>query len=103
MVTAPAGSGVVATASGTVKIQGVKKRIKLATAIVTLQAGQTGQLNLKPKGNKAAVRAAFKQINAALAQGKKVTAALTIEIVDDAGNSRVVKRTVELTKSRAKP
>jgi hypothetical protein len=102
MVTAPAGSGVVATASGTVKIQGVKKKIKLATTTVTLQASQSGQLNLKPKGNKAAVRAAFRQINAALAKGKKVTAALTIEIVDDAGNTRVVKRTVELTKARAK-
>jgi hypothetical protein len=102
-LTAPAGSGVVATGSGTVKIQGVKKKIKLATAIVKLQAGQSGQLNLEPKGNKAAVRAAFKQINAALADGRKVVAAITITIVDDAGSTRLVKRTVELTKSRAKP
>jgi hypothetical protein len=101
-VTASAGSGVVATGSGTVKIQGVKKKITLATAVMTLQAGQSGQLNLKPKGNKAAVRAAFKQINAALADGRKVVAALTITMVDDAG-THVVKRTVELTKARAKP
>ena len=98
MVTAPAGSRVVATATGTVKIQRVKKTIKLAPAIVTLDAGQSGMLNLKPKGSKKAVKAAFKAIRTALAKGKKVTAALTIEIVDDAGNTRVVKRTVELTK-----
>ncbi len=102
-VTAPAGSGVEAAARGTVKIQGVKKKIKLAAAIVTLQAGQSGQLNLKPKGNKARVRAAFKQINAALANGRRVVAAITITMVDDAGSTSVVKRTVKLTKSRAKP
>ncbi len=97
-VTAPSGSGVVATASGKVKIQGVKKTIKLATTVVKLSAGQSGQLNMKPTGNKAAVKAAFKKIKTALAAGKRVTAALTIEMVDDAGNTRVVQRTVQLTK-----
>jgi hypothetical protein len=97
-VTAPAGSGVVATARGLVKIQGVRKTIKLAPAVVTLAAAQSGDLNLKPKGSKTAVKAALKVIRAALAKGKKVTAVITVNLVDDAGNTRTVKRTVVLTK-----
>ena len=97
-VTAPAGSGIVATGRGTVKIQGVKKRIKLATATVRLGAGQTGLLSLRPKGNKAAVKMAYKRIKAALAGGRRVFASLTITMVDDAGNTRVARRTVALTR-----
>lgn len=97
-VTAPTGSGVMATAGGRVKIQGVKKAIKLTTAIVRLDAAQSGQLNLRPKGKKKAVKAAFKQIKAAIAKSRRVFATITIVVVDDAGSTRVFKRMVALTK-----
>ena len=97
-VTAPAEGAVVATANGTVKIKGVKKAIKLTSATATIAAGQSATLKLKPKGARKAVKAAFKKIKKAARKGKKVTATITVKIVDAAGNTRTVKRTVKLTK-----
>lgn len=97
-VTAPAEGPVVATASGTVKIKGVKKAIKLTSATATVAAGQSVTLKLKPKGADKAASAAFKKIKTAAKKGKKVTATITVKIVDAAGNTRYVKRMVKLTK-----
>ena len=97
-VTAPAKGAVVVTASGSVKIKGVKKAIKLTTTTVRVAAGQSLTLKLKPKGSKKAAAAAFKKIKAAVKKGKQVTATITLKIVDAAGNKRTVKRTVKLKK-----
>ena len=97
-LTAPAKGRVVATATGTVKIQGVRKAIRLTTVTQTVAAGQTLTLKLKPKGTRRAVKAAFKKIKTAVRRGRKVTATITVKIVDAAGHARTVKRTVRLTK-----
>ena len=97
-VTAPAKGRVVATATGVVKIQGVAKAIKLTSQKLTIGAGRSATLKLKPKGTKAVARAAFARIKKAVMEGKKVTATITIRIVDMAGHARVVKRTLKLTK-----
>jgi len=97
-VTAPAKGGVTVTASGTVKIKGVKKAIKLAGKTVKLAAGKSLMLKLKPAGSKKVAGAALKRIKTAVRKGKKVTATITLKIVDRAGNKRTVKRTVKLTK-----
>lgn len=80
------------------KIAGVRKAIKLKTSTTNVPAGKALTLKLKPKGNKKAATAAFKKIKAAVKKGKKVTATITLKIVDAAGNRRTVKRTVKLTK-----
>ena len=96
-VTAPAGSRVVATANGTVRIKGVKKAIKLTTVTAAVAAGRSAMLKLTPKGTRTAARAALAKIKHAVKTGNQVTASITIKIVDAAGNARVVGRTVELT------
>lgn len=97
-VTAPAKGAVVVTASGTVKIKGARKAIKLTTKTVTVRAGQTLTLKLKPKGTTKAVKAALKTIKAAVRKGKKVTATINLKIVDAAGHTRRATRTVKLRK-----
>ena len=97
-VTAPAKGWVVVTASGRVRIAGVRKAIKLTTTTTKVPAGRTLMLKLKPKGSKKTAAAAFKRIKTAVDKGKKVTAAITLKIVDAAGNRRTAKRTVKLTK-----
>jgi hypothetical protein len=97
-VTAPAEGPVVATASGTVKIKGVKKAVKLTSATATVVAGQSATLELKPKGAKKASNAAFMKIKKATKNGVEVSATITVTIVDAAGNTRDVTRTVKLTK-----
>jgi hypothetical protein len=97
-VTAPAKGRVVATATGLVRIQGVAKAIRLTSPKMTIGAGRSATLKLKPKGTKSVARAAFKRIKKAVMAGKKVTATITIRVVDTAGHVRVVKRTVKLTK-----
>lgn len=97
-VTAPAGSAVVATATGVVRIKGVKKAIRLTSTKAVIAAGQTLTLKLAPKGSKKVARAALKRIKAAIAKGTKVTATITVRIVDAAGHTRSSKRTVKLTK-----
>jgi hypothetical protein len=97
-VTAPADGSVIATASGTVKIKGVKKAFKLTGATATLVGGQSVTLKLRPEGAKQAAAAACSKIRKATRQGLEVTAAITVKIVDAAGNTRKVTRTVRLTK-----
>jgi hypothetical protein len=97
-VTAPSDGSVIATANGTVKIKGVKKAIKLTTATATLVGGQSATLTLKPKGAKKAARAAVLKIKNATTNGATVTATITVKLVDAAGNTRQVTRTVKLTK-----
>ncbi|MDP1847761.1 MAG: ice-binding family protein [Solirubrobacteraceae bacterium] len=95
-VTAPAKGSVVVTASGTVKIAGVRKVIRLTTKTTRVPAGKTLTLKLKPRGSKAVAAAASRKIKAALKKGKKVTATITLKISDAAGARRTVKRTVKL-------
>ena len=97
-VTAPAKAAVVVTASGTVRIRGVKRAIRLTSRTVKVAAGRTLTLKLKAKGSRKVARAAFKKIRAAVKKGKKVTATIKLTIVDAAGNKRSVKRIVKLTK-----
>jgi hypothetical protein len=97
-VTAPAKGAVVVTASGWVRIAGVRKAIKLRTTTTKVPAGKTLTLKLKPMGTTKVATAAFKKIKTAVNKGKKVTATITLKIVDAAGNRRTVKRTVKLTK-----
>jgi hypothetical protein len=96
-VTAPAGSRVVATAHGTVKIKGVKQAIKLTSTTAAIAAGQSRTLRLTPKGTKTAAKAALTKVKSAIRAGKEVTATITVKIVDAAGNTREVRRTVKLT------
>ena len=97
-VRAPAGGFVVVTATGSVKIKGVKKAIRLTSTTVKVAAGQTMTLKLKPKGSRKAAAAVVKRIRAAVRSGKTVTATITLKIVDAAGHKRTIKRIVKLTK-----
>jgi hypothetical protein len=97
-LTAPAGGAVVATAGGTLRIKGVKNAVRLTSATATVRAGQSVTLTLKAKGAKKAARAAFLRIRTATRNGAEVTATITVKLVDPAGNTREVTRTVKLTK-----
>jgi len=97
-VTAPAKGAVTVTASGTVRIMGVRKVIKLASVTKRVAAGQSLTLKLKPAGTKKISKAALTRITLAVKTGKTVTASLTLKIVDAAKHTRIVKRTVRLTK-----
>jgi hypothetical protein len=97
-VTAPTAGAVVVTATGNVKIKGVKKAIKLASVTVKVAAGHSLTLMLKPAGTKKVASAAVKKIKRAVDAGTKVTAAIALRIVDAAGNTRHAQRTVKLTK-----
>jgi len=50
------------------------------------------------EGQQEVAKAAVKTIKDAIRRGKKVTATITIKLVDAAGNKRTVERTVKLTK-----
>jgi hypothetical protein len=97
-VTAHAEGLVVATATGTVKIRGLARAIKLTRASRTVAAGRSATPTLRPKGARRAARSAFLKIKAATAKGTRVTATITIKLVDAAGHTREVRRTVKLTK-----
>jgi Ice-binding-like/Bacterial Ig-like domain len=95
-VTTPAGGGVIATAHGTVAIRG-RRAIRLTTFKAAVDAGRSTTLTLTPRGGKSGRDAAFARIKAAVEAARIVTATITITIVDAAGNSRSVVRTVRLT------
>ncbi|MDX6644997.1 MAG: hypothetical protein QOK40_724, partial [Miltoncostaeaceae bacterium] len=97
-VTAPARGRIVATANGTVKITGVRTAIRLTSATARIAAGRSATLRLKPGGARTAAAAGFTRIKTAVTKGTKVTATITIRIVDAAANTRVVRRTVNLTR-----
>jgi hypothetical protein len=96
-VTAPAGGPVVATAAGTVRIKGVKRPIMLASVSSPIAAGRSTTLKLRASGSRSTARAALARVRAAIRTGTKVTATITVTIVDAQGNRRVVRRAVELT------
>jgi hypothetical protein len=96
-VTAPAEGPVVATASGTVRITGANKRIGLTRATVTIPAGRSATLSLRPKGTTRAAKAALMKIKRATRNGVEVSATITVKLVDADGNTREVTRTVKLT------
>ena len=91
-ITAPASGRVTATTTGSVRIKGVKKAIKLKRVVKTLAAGQTATLKLKPQGG----RKALARIKRAIRRGKKVTATIRVKLVDATGHTRTVKRTLRL-------
>jgi hypothetical protein len=97
-VTAPAKGAITVTASGSVKIKGVTKTIRLRTVTAKIAAGRSLTLKLEPNGTAKVAKAALKRIKAALAKGTKVTATITLKIVDAAGHTRTVKRVVRLKK-----
>ncbi len=96
-VTAPVGGRIVATASGTVKIAGIARPIRLTTVTTAIRAGRRASLKIIPTGSRRAVKAAFTKLRASVRTGKKVIATITIRIADPAGHTRVVTRTVTLT------
>jgi hypothetical protein len=77
-----------AKASGTVK---VNPSYKLKSKKAQVAAGNTKTLKLKPKKEGQA-----KRIAAALKQGEKATAKLTVKLTDPAGNSETEKLSVRL-------
>jgi hypothetical protein len=97
-VTAPLSGRVVATANGTVKIRNVRKAIRLTRATARIAAGRSKTLRLKPWGAKKPAAASFNRIKTAVTKGRKVTATITVRIVDAAGNARTLRRTVKLTR-----
>jgi Bacterial Ig-like domain len=97
-VTAPANGPVVATATGTVRIDGVKPSIRLTTASIAIDAGRSATLKLRPKGSNRAVASTFRTIRAATRRHRKVTATITVRLVDAGGRAGTVTRTVKLTR-----
>jgi len=95
-VTAPRSGRVVVTATGVVRIKGVKAAIRLTGAKATLAAGGSATLRFKPKGSARTARAALARIRAALGKRKAVTAVLTLRVVDATGAKRTVTRTIKL-------
>ena len=91
-VTAPTDGSVVATASGTVKIKGVKKRSSSPVRPRTLAGGQSATLKLRPKGAKKAARGSVPEDQEGHQKGVQVTATITIKIVDAAGNDARTSR-----------
>ena len=77
-----------AKASGKIK---VKPTYKLKPKKVQVAGGKTKTLKLKPKKEGQA-----KRIAAALKQGEKATAKLTVKLTDHAGNSETEKLSVRL-------
>jgi hypothetical protein len=97
-VTAPAEGPVVATASGTVRVTGAHTTIGLTRVTATIPAGHSATLRLRPKGGTRAAKAALLKIKRATRKGVKVSATITVRLVDADGNTREVTRTVKLTK-----
>ena len=96
-LTAPADGAVVATARGTLRIEGARKAVRLTGATATVPAGQSTTLTLRATGTKKAARAAFQRIRSATRKGAEVTATITVRLLDAAGNTREVTRMVKLT------
>jgi hypothetical protein len=97
-VTASPTGRVRATASGTLRIAGRKPAIRLTTAKATIAAGKSATLKVGVAGSSRTVRAAFRRLRTAVRSGKRVTATITIALVDAAGHVRTTKRTVVLTR-----
>ncbi|MEJ7891490.1 MAG: Ig-like domain-containing protein [Solirubrobacteraceae bacterium] len=88
-VTAPSAGRVTATVIGAVRIKGARKAVKLKGAKAAVPAGQT--VTLKAKAPSQAIAKAVKK-------GRAATAAITVALVDAAGYTREIARTVKLTR-----
>ncbi|MFA4928316.1 MAG: Ig-like domain-containing protein [Patulibacter sp.] len=97
-VTASRTGRIVATASGTVRIKGVKRATALTRSTAKIAAGKSTTLRLRLKGTGRTTRSAFKKLRTAVRTGKVVTATITLAIVDAAGNTRKARRTVTLVR-----
>jgi hypothetical protein len=95
-ITAPASGLVRATATGKVRIKGVKRAIVLTSRTAIIPSGQTLTLKIKPKGTKKVAAAALRRIRLAIKEGRSVVATITVRLVDSAGVTRVVTRKVKL-------
>jgi Ice-binding-like/Bacterial Ig-like domain len=95
-VTAP-GALVVATVNGLVRIAGLGKAITLTTVTAGVAAGRSVNLKLVPKGATREARSVFAKVRNAVRARRKVTATITVKIIDGAGHTRTVTRTVKLT------
>jgi hypothetical protein len=78
--------------------QGVTTAVGLTRATVTVVAGRSATLKLAPAGAKSVAKAAFTKIKKATRKGLAVTATIRVRIVDAAGHSRRITRTVKLTR-----
>jgi hypothetical protein len=96
-VTAPAGTRLVVTANGSVKIAGVSRAIPLTTRKRTLAAGHSATLTLVAQGTVQVARAVVARCKAAIRAGRRVRATITLTLVDATGHSRTVRRLVTLT------
>ena len=96
-MTAPPAGWVIATASDSVRIKGVKRAIKLNRVTRTVAAGGSATLKLRPKGTARVSAAAFNRTKRAVKQGKPVTATIRVRLDDGRGTVRTVKRLVNLT------
>lgn len=79
-------------------IKGVMRAVKLTSATARVLAGGSVTLELKPKGARKAATAALLKIKQATKKGTQVTATITVRLLDAAGNTREVTRTVKLTR-----
>jgi hypothetical protein len=95
-VSAPAGR-VVATTTGTVRIAGSRRPIRLTSARATIAAGAGATLRSRPSGSPRAASAARARIVRAARSGRRVTATITTRLVDAAGRVRITRRVVTLT------
>ncbi|MDX6569897.1 MAG: hypothetical protein QOH15_2475, partial [Gaiellales bacterium] len=59
--------------------------------------GQSMDLKLMPKGTRTVARSVWTKVRRAVTASRKVTAAITLTMVDAAGNARSVKRTITLS------
>lgn len=96
-VTAPDGGAVVATATGTVKITGARKAIRLTRVVARVAAGRSATLRLRPSGARKTATAACRRISKAAREGKGVTATITVRVSDAFGHNLDVKGFVKLT------
>ena len=96
-VTARADGELVVTTSGSVRISGVSHPIALTTTTGSLAAGHSATYVITTRGTSRAARATVARLEAAIRAGRKVTATVTLELVDAAGRTRIVTRLVMLT------
>ena len=81
-------------ASGTVAIEGNAKALKLKEVGTAVAVGTPETLTLKLEGSKKKVKKATKKLKKALKQGKIVTAELSFDFSDAAGNELTDTATV---------
>jgi hypothetical protein len=90
VVVATSDEDATALATGTIRIAGVKKALKLKAVRRSVAAGRSTRITLGlSSGTSRALRAA-------LAKRRRATAALSVKLTDSAGNSRTARRKVTI-------